>query len=388
MSSTRWMRTAAVAVAVPLFAVVVPAPAPALAEPDPGPARAEPDPDPDPDKLKVAGYKLVAKTPVRGIRQPAGSPATTPATVKLTQTCAPPAIPVKGTTTCTVTAENTGFTPAVTDLTSATLPPLMFTGATGAKVTTPLSVKAPRVTLAAAKPAGPSAVTADEGALFGYIPLAAFGAPARAIGDEEIIELDVPAFLFNGTTYSKIGISSNGYLVAGGGTAADVAPTGNLPDPARPNNVIAPFWTDLDGTGTAGVLAEVLTDGVSDWLVVEWQGNVKGTTSPRVFQVWIGVNGVQDITFGYNWDTISDPGKPLTVGAENAGGIVGARLPAGTLPTTDLRVLSAGPQPGGTVSYTVTLKGLTRGAGKLVSTAKVQGTTKPVTATTTVTVQR
>jgi len=61
--------------------------------------------------------------------------------------------------------------------------------------------------------------------------------------------------------------------------------------------VLAPFWTDLDGTGAPGVYVVALTDGVNTWTVVEWRVNVFGTTSPRVFQVWIGVNGVEDISY-------------------------------------------------------------------------------------------
>ena len=50
--------------------------------------------------------------------------------------------------------------------------------------------------------------------------------------------------------------------------------------------------------------------------------NVFGTTSNRHFQVWIGVNGVQDITFAY--DPAALPGDPtgqdFLVGAENEAG--------------------------------------------------------------------
>ena len=81
-----------------------------------------------------------------------------------------------------------------------------------------------------------------------------------------------------------------------------------LPDPARPNGVLAPFWTDLDGTGAPGIFIAVLTDGVNTWIVVESRLNVFGTTSQRVFQAWIGVNGTEDITFAY--DPANLPGRP------------------------------------------------------------------------------
>lgn len=374
MITTRWIRAAVAAVVVPLLAVAAPAPASAK---------------PDPDKLKAAGKRIVAKPPIRGVRPPGGTPTAPPATVELTQSCTPATIKVKATTTCSVTAENTGATTAVVDLGSVTMPPLLFAGATGATTTTPQITKAPRATLAPARAAGPSGIAPDPGNLFGYIPLADFGGnTVRPIGDEEITELDVPSFVFNGKAYTKVGVSSNGYLVAGGGAATDVAPSGTLPGPARPNNVIAPFWTDLDGTGATGILANVLTDGVGSWIVVEWQVNVKGTSSPRVFQAWIGTNGAQDVQYAYRFDTISAPGRPLTIGAENADGTVGVRLPAGTVPTVDLRVTSTGGRPGGAASWTVTLKGVSKGTGKVVSAAKLLGATTPITTATTVTVER
>ena len=83
--------------------------------------------------------------------------------------------------------------------------------------------------------------------------------------------------------------------------------------------MLAPFWTDLDGTGAPGIFAAILTDGVDTWLVIEWQVNVFGTTSNRHFQVWIGVNGMQDISFTYDPAALpADPnGQAFLVGAEN-----------------------------------------------------------------------
>jgi VCBS repeat-containing protein len=175
----------------------------------------------------------------------------------------------------------------------------------------------------------------------GYLPLDAFGITPVAVGDEDILNFNVPSFVFNGSTFTQVGVDSNGYIIAGGGTAED----NNCCDPvvgdtARPNGVLAPFWTDLDGTGAAGIFIATLTDGVDSWIVVEWRVNVFGTTSQRVFQVWIGVNGVEDITYAYNPAALpADPnGQPFVVGAENLDGTSGASI-AG-LPTEDLRVTS------------------------------------------------
>ena len=79
----------------------------------------------------------------------------------------------------------------------------------------------------------------------GYLPLSFFGiGPIAGVGDETITNFNVPTFYYGGEQYTRIGIVSNGYVVIGGGTSADVnySPQ-SFPDPARPNNVVAPFWT-------------------------------------------------------------------------------------------------------------------------------------------------
>jgi hypothetical protein len=136
------------------------------------------------------------------------------------------------------------------------------------------------------------------------------------------------------------------------------------------------------------VLANVLTDGVASWIVVEWQANVRGTGDLKVFQAWLGINGVQDIQYAYKFDTITDPNVPFVVGAENATGTTGARLPAGALPTQDLRVTSASTIPGGKVSYTVTMKGLVRGPGQVITLVQSPILAKPFTVNTQVTVTK
>ena len=145
----------------------------------------------------------------------------------------------------------------------------------------------------AATPRGYPAVSVDPdpGNLFGYLPLNVFGGnTVLAVGDEQIHNIDTPGFVYNGEHFTRIGIDSNGYAIPGGAEPED-----NRSDPAfgtaRPNGVLAPFWTDLDGTGRTGILVNVLTDGINSWIVIEWQVNVAGTNSERRFQIWIGING-------------------------------------------------------------------------------------------------
>src|SRR3546814_561109 len=81
----------------------------------------------------------------------------------------------------------------------------------------------------------------------GYLPLSIFGTTAFAIGDEDIVNFNVPNFLYAGQSWNRIGVVINGYAIVGGGDSGDVQPANTaLPDPLAPTNMLAPFWTDLD----------------------------------------------------------------------------------------------------------------------------------------------
>ena len=289
--------------------------------------------------------------------------------VGLTSNCAPGTIPMFGTSDCTVTATNNSFTTTTVDLATATSLNLPVTSVTGATRTGVFSVAKTGVTLAGAQLGVPSVAPGPSPA--GYISLAAFGFTPTAIGDEQFLNFTVPAFRYNGATYTSIGINSNGYAVAGGGSSADsnCCNLTQIPDPARPNDVLAPYWTDLNGSGAPGISAGVLTNGVGNWAVFQWDVNVFDTNQPKTFQLWIGLNGTQDLSFAY--DPANLPGlpgaQPLLVGAENRSGTGGAQLPAGTPPTQDLVITSTDPTPGGSVSYALTVRGTARGTGSVTT---------------------
>jgi hypothetical protein len=126
-------------------------------------------------------------------------------------------------------------------------------------------------------------------------------------------------------------------------------PPGTLGSPQSPNGILAPFWTDLDGTGADGIRIGTLTDGSDTWIVVDWRVNVFGTTNLRTFEVWIGVTGDanpgEDITYAYDAaDLPADPaGHPFVVGVENLDGSSGDSIVG--LPTGDLRVTSGSTPP-------------------------------------------
>lgn len=186
----------------------------------------------------------------------------------------------------------------------------------------------------------------------GYIPLNAFGIAPFAIGDDGIANFNVPNFLYAGQNWNRIGVVSNGYAIVGGGDAGDVQPANTaLPDPLAPTNMLAPFWTDLDPASGGELRIGRLTDGARAWLVIDWFEVVNfADLQANSFEIWIGLNGIEDITFVYGVVGRGDLGF-LTVGANDVTGLVGASYyfnGAGTLPIagTELRVTTSGvPEP-------------------------------------------
>ncbi len=298
---------------------------------------------------------------------------------------------MRDTTTCTVTAENKAAGPATVSTTSTVSPLLKITDAVGAdavRLNGHKVVAGPTV-LAPPKDAIPAIAPGDTPG-GGFLDLAGFGIAPIAIGDEQAQNFTVPAFDFGGRSYSRIGVVSNGYIVINGANSQQdityIPQT--LPDAAPPNGVLAPYWTDLDGTDEIGIYVGTLTDGVNTWLVVQWNVHVFGNAdNDRSFQTWIGVNGSEDISYGYAADAIGADGSPdgLTVGAENLSGTAGAQI-SGT-PQGSYVITTTPGEPGESLSYTLTIKGHRAGVRSLTTdmTADVvAGTTTvrtPITVT-------
>ncbi len=193
------------------------------------------------------------------------------ASIVMTKTCTPLTLALGANTSCSITATNSTFADAPAVITDAVPSRLdvvdaSVTGGTlvGNTVTyngVVPGTSPPGVTIAP----GPSPAG-------GYLPLSAFGiTPIAGVGDDTITNFAVPAFTFGGVTYNQIGISSNGYVVVGGGTGEDNSITNqSFPNAARPNNVLAPFWTDLNPGAAGAVRITTLTDGSDTWIVVDW----------------------------------------------------------------------------------------------------------------------
>lgn len=144
-------------------------------------------------------------------------------------------------------------------------------------------------------------------------------------------------FEYNGEDHQLLTISSNGFMAAGETQIESGWRNQKLADLTPPNNVIAPFWTDLNllgdeepisssSGGGSMHLYEVLDDqGDPIWIVVDWiDVQVYGDSNANQysFGVWLGTgpNKGTNLMKYYELDTLP---PQLTVGAEERHGNVG-----------------------------------------------------------------
>jgi subtilisin family serine protease len=326
------------------------------------------------------GGKRVLHLPITIVRkQPA---------VTLDKTCAPGTIKVDETTTCTITMANTTFDNSTVTMTDKVPSKLKLDKTSVINATVSGSTVTFNGTLAGAAP--PDVSLAPGSSVAGYLPLSLFGiSPIPGVGDDTITNFTTAPFTYGGETYTSLGVSSNGYLVVGGGSGPDNSLNNqNFPNPTRPNNVLAGFWTDLNPSVAGQIRIGSLTDGLDTWIVVDWAGVREFSTAGNLhsFEIWIGVNGDtnpgEDISFAYGTNTGNGDLGFASVGVENRFGNRGNNTyfdGAGTLPTngTELRVTSAPPTAGETriVAFNATGKS----KGDWVNYALMTGSTFPGT---------
>ncbi len=320
---------------------------------------------------------LQAHMPVTIVRkQPAGLASST--------TCSPATLAIGGTTNCAFKVTNTSLDEATVtafdELPSqlALVPDSI--GEYGFVADT--NTVGLGDTLAGASPPDVAIASDPLGSPAGYLPLSGFGvAPIAGVGDETATNFNVPSFTFGGETYNRVGVVSNGYVVVGGaGGNADIQFINqNLPDPERPNNILAPFWTDLDPGSGGAMRISILGDGTNNWIVVDWENVREYSSASKTasFQIWIRVGTTEDITYTYGTVKGNGDGGFLTVGAENKFGNRGQNFyfdGVGALPTstTELRVSTTPGVPGG--SRTVTFKATGVSAGSWINCVKINST--------------
>jgi minor extracellular serine protease Vpr len=176
---------------------------------------------------------------------------------------------------------------------------------------------------------GPLGMDIVEVEMTGYIPLSLFVAPypcPNTACDDTGWVISGLDFYYLGQHYDRVTWITNGYIyVDTPGPTTGYPPP--LPNPAVPNGVIAPLWTDIDldgGDGEGGGTWYVagLSDGVNDYTVFEWTNAEQWGDSDTnyTFQIWI-MDGTSNIWFTYADLTGGVPHG--AIGVESADGMLG-----------------------------------------------------------------
>ena len=168
---------------------------------------------------------------------------------------------------------------------------------------------------------GYSWIDSDEpgGPTFSWIDITSVGTPLN-LGDDDYQQVSLPwGFNFYGVSKTSIKISSNGYLTFGSdGTDFTNDP---IPDPTDPNDLIAPFWDDLNPSSGGEVY--YYYDQTDDVFIVEWyQIPHYGGSGVYTFEALLYPNG--DIV--YQYQSMSGTLNSATIGIENSTGNDGLQV--------------------------------------------------------------
>jgi hypothetical protein len=240
----------------------------------------------------------------------------------------------------------------------------------------------------------------------GYLDLSLFGIPpVSGVGDDTMSNFTVTGgFYFGGELYTSVGVCSDGYLVLGGGTSNDIVVTPqHFPNAARPNNVVAPLWTDLNPAAGGQIRAATLSGNESFFIVDFHTVRNFSNTTTHSFEVWIRkangttVNGPgsEQITIDYAPNTtfpgdggglgnasLGDPGSGVNWGAENRDGTSGVNLSTAPADGSEYQTQTTNPTAGGQVAIPYDI--WSKKAGSYTSVASMTsnqtpGTTQVVT---------
>jgi len=301
--------------------------------------------------------------------------------VTLAHSCAPTTIVLKtGLAHCTATVSNLAGSTANASLkvtnVDAPLASLVYSNisAPGAALPAPGGVTWTG-SLTPALPPQVTSITPTVGPDGGYLALSLFGvAPVAGVGDDTITNFNVPAFFYGGESYTRIGVVSNGYIVVGGGTSADVvfAPP-PFPNAARPNNTLAPLWTDLNPPAGGAIRVATLSGGGFSWIVIDWDSvkNFSNATT-HSFEAWLQESSgahtgpsSEQVTFSYGPNLAfpgdgpglgnagsGDPGSGQAWGAENRDGTSGVNIASAPANGSEYQVNTTPPAAGGSVTIT------------------------------------
>ncbi|MBC7242144.1 MAG: peptidase S8 [Anaerolineae bacterium] len=201
---------------------------------------------------------------------------------------------------------------------------LMISSPTPAVQNSPLTIPLTATYVAQLRMAFLPAQALNAGGAYGYEWLdARTGGIALTLPDDGSAAVNLPfAFPFYGRSYSRLWVSSNGYVSFGAG----YEPASNntcLPNSAPPNNAIYVFWDDLDPSLIGGVFVKAFGEDtfVIEWYQVPHAGKSGAGAGRETFQIVLQRDGGIKLQY----QSIADAGS-ATIGVENAGGTNGVQL--------------------------------------------------------------
>jgi choice-of-anchor B domain-containing protein len=165
------------------------------------------------------------------------------------------------------------------------------------------------------EPGGPAVAFQD---ISGAAPPVAF-TPASTFdaGDEGYADVALPfAFPFYGDAKTSVRVYTNGFLTFSSVVGNSYTNPSGFPGNSGPTNiddVIAPFWEDLDLSSAGAVYTGTLADGR---FVVQWDGVPRygDSGSAMTFQAILSPNGTIEVQYGTMTGTVTS----ASVGIENA----------------------------------------------------------------------
>lgn len=164
----------------------------------------------------------------------------------------------------------------------------------------------------------------------GYIDLAGFGInPGSIEGDGTSGTFNVPAN-FLGTLYDSINVTDDGFIYFSGARGSTPWVNQLLPNADEANNLVAPFWRDMQIVSSATTGVTVATAGPGTTIVefddmrhFDFHDGDASVSDTIDFEV-VFDNNTGDIKFAYdNVSHVVGAGLGVTVGLENATGTSG-----------------------------------------------------------------
>jgi hypothetical protein len=179
--------------------------------------------------------------------------------------------------------------------------------------------------------ASPPATYTCSTTSFSWIDTTAGTPNVYTLGDDSSTSVTLPfSFPLFGTSFTSAQIASNGFLRLGSGAATAYS---NLPIPSAgdPENVIAPWWDDLNPAAGGSVWSMTLGSSPNRQFVVTWSNvSLYGVTGSQISTQIVLDEATGTVTLQY-LDTVtgaaaSNGGASATIGIENSDGTVGTQI--------------------------------------------------------------